>query len=101
MTTLRNERGYEMPRRAKPLSARRAETAPPGRHYDGDGLHLLVREDGSAFWVFRFTSAGRTREAGLGRARGRNAVTLAEARAKAAQLRQQVRDGVDPLAERE
>jgi integrase len=60
-----------------------------------------VREDGSGFWVFRFTSGGRTREAGLGRARGRNAVTLAEARAKATKLRQQVRDGVDPLAERE
>jgi integrase len=90
-----------MPRRAKPLSARRAETAPPGRHYDGDGLHLLVREDGSGFWVYRFTSGGRTREAGLGRARGRNAVTLAEARAKATKMRQQVRDGIDPLTERD
>jgi integrase len=89
-----------MPRRAKPLSARRAETAPPGRHYDGDGLHLLVRADGTGFWVFRFTSNGRTREAGLGRARGRNAVSLAEARLKASKLRQQVRDGVDPLEER-
>jgi integrase len=100
MTASRNARNA-MPRRAKPLSARRAETAPPGRHYDGDGLHLWVKPDGSGFWVFRFSLHGRTREAGLGRARGRNAVSLAKAREAAAKLRELVRADVDPLTERD
>jgi integrase len=40
------------------------------------------------------------REMGLGRARGRNAVTLAEARGKAGALHRLVRAGVDPLDQR-
>jgi len=54
-----------------------------------------------AFWLFRYSSGGKVREAGLGRARGHNAVPLAEARERARQLREQVRAGKDPLAERE
>jgi hypothetical protein len=40
------------------------------------------------------------REIGLGRARGTNAVTLANAREKAAELYRVVEAGLDPLAER-
>jgi hypothetical protein len=38
---------------------------------------------------------------GLGRARGRNAVSLVGARTKAAELHKRVRAGVDPLAQRD
>ncbi len=90
-----------MPVRAAGLTAAKVKTAPPGRYGDGDGLYLFVRAPESAYWVFRFTRAGKMREMGLGRARGRNAVLLAEARDRAAPLFKQVRAGLDPLAERD
>lgn len=91
-----------MPRRATPLTAAAVKTKPPGRYADGDGLYLLVREGGTAFWIFRFKLAGgKMREMGLGRARdGKNAVSLAAARDAAAPLYRLVRDGRDPLEER-
>ena len=54
----------------------------PGYYVDGGGLYLRVAPGGSKGWVFRFTQAGKTREAGLG---GCSAVSLAAAR-EAAQL---------------
>jgi integrase len=100
-----------MPQRATPLTAQGAARAVPGRHYDGDGLCLLVRkgqarpnaepEPDQAWWLFRFSSNGKVREMGLGRARGPTAVTLSAARASAAALRDAVRAGLDPLAQRE
>jgi integrase len=87
--------------RAAGLTAAKVKTAPTGRYGDGDGLYLLVRSPTSAFWVFRFTRAGRMREMGLGRARGQNAVALVDARAKAGLLHQAVVAGRDPLADRE
>ncbi len=83
------------------LSALRVKTAEPGKHGDGDGLYLLVRDVDSAFWVFRYKRAGRIREMGLGRARGRNSVSLAEAREKASTLWRMHKAGIDPLAARE
>ena len=90
-----------MPRRATPLSAQKVARAGLGRHYDGDGLQLVVRDQALAWWVLRYTIGGKTREMGLGRARGPNAVSLAAARAAAAGFRQTIRQGLDPLAERE
>lgn len=90
-----------MPRRAAGLSAQRVKLAGPGRYGDGNGLYLLVRENGTRFWVFRYTIAGRLREIGLGRAGiDRAAVPLAEARDKAAALYRLARVGVDPLEQR-
>jgi integrase len=89
-----------MPVRATPLTAAKVETAKPGRYGDGDGLYLLVRDNGTAFWLFRYFLRGKMREMGLGRARGPNAVSLADARGVAAPLRRLVRNGVDPLDQR-
>ena len=86
--------------KAAGLCAAKVRTALTGRYGDGDGLYLTVRVNGSAFWVFRYTK-GKMREMGLGRARGQNAVSLAQARTKAGELHRQVRAGTDPLAERE
>ncbi|WP_422864707.1 Arm DNA-binding domain-containing protein [Endosaccharibacter trunci] len=58
----------------------KVKLAPPARYHDGDGLALLVRSVESAFWMFRYMRDGRSREAGLGRARVRNAVPLSVAR---------------------
>ena len=103
-----------MPKRATPLSAAKVRVSGPGRYADGDGLYLFVRRPAGlpdatvpvlaascpAFWVFRYVLGGRMREMGLGRARGPNAVSLAEARGAANPLWRLVRNGVDPLDQR-
>ena len=108
-----------MPRRAVGLTAAKVVSAKPGRYGDGDGLYLMVRDNGTRFWVFRYTpKGGKLREMGLGRApvgketnpdgtpreKGpidRNAVSLSEARDRASALYRMVRDGMDPLAQRD
>jgi integrase len=91
-----------MPRKAAGLTAVTVRNAKPGRYGDGGGLFLLVREGGAKFWLFRYRTAGKMREMGLGRAGGdAGAVTLADAREKARALHDVVRAGKDPLAERE
>lgn len=89
------------------LSARKAETmTEPGRHSDGGGLYLAI-ETGEAArraWVFMYRErgSGRRRELGLGAALGpkRSGLTLAEARAKAADIRKMLGQGKDPKRER-
>ena len=69
----------------------------PGRYNDGDGLMLLVKSETSRTWVLRVTVAGKRRDIGLGSLK---VVTLAEARLAAFELRRQIAQGVDPVAER-
>lgn len=65
---------------------------------DGSGLALLVRQDGKQQrWVQRITVAGKMREVGHG---SYPAVTLAKARAAAKKIRDDVAEGLDPLAVR-
>jgi len=91
-----------MPRRAKGVTAVQVEKgSKAGRYGDGGGLYLLVRSKEAKFWLFRYVRDGKMREMGLGPATGRTAVSLADARAKARTLHDMVRDGKDPLAERE
>ena len=91
-----------MPRRARGLTAAQVEKGTkPGRYGDGAGLYLLVRSPHAKFWLFRYTRSGKMHEMGLGPAKGRTAVSLAQARAKARQLHDAVREGRDPLAERD
>lgn len=78
------------------LTARRVETAKPGKHEDGHGLRLVVTASGARKWVLRYMRRGKRTEMGLGSAFD---VSLAEARKKAATARKQLADGVDPLAE--
>jgi integrase len=82
------------------LSPPAIKHAKPGRHCDGNGLFLLVKETGKKSWVFRYKLAGRERDMGLGGAYGPGSVTLAEARARAVELRKLVRAGVDPITDR-
>ena len=83
------------------LSSLTVKNAKPGRHGDGQGLYLLVKETGARSWVYRYTMIGKTRDIGLGQAGGSGAVTLAEARNLAAAYRVKVKSGIDPLAERD
>jgi integrase len=88
-----------MARQLKRLTARSvAAMTKPGRHADGGNLYLTVSRTGAAVskrWTFMFSFAGKQREAGFGSA---DAVTLAEARAKAAEWRSLLAKGIDPLA---
>lgn len=79
------------------LTALKVKNAKPGRHADGRGLCLLVKESGARTWVLRMQRNGRRRDYGLGSALD---VSLAEAREAALALRRQVREGHDPIAER-
>lgn len=68
-----------------------------GRYADGDGLYLHVRASGSKCWIFRFRQSGRLQEMGLGSIRD---VSLGQAREQVEGLRKQLRDGLNPIAER-
>lgn len=82
------------------LTAKQITTLPVGLHGDGGNLYLSVRPGGSRQWVMRYRHGGRQRELGLGGA-GAHALTLAAARSAAEKVRVQLRQGLDPLAERE
>tara|TARA_R110002072_G_scaffold301401_1_gene481070 strand:- start:5462 stop:6763 length:1302 start_codon:yes stop_codon:yes gene_type:complete len=80
------------------LSAVEVKTKANAGHYaDGGGLYLQVSKWGTKSWVFKFTLRGRTRGMGLGPI---HTFSLAEARAKAADLRKTVAEGRDPIEER-
>lgn len=90
-----------MPRKLhKALTPLEVRNAKPGRHTDGGGLNLLVKENGARSWVYRFMLKGKARDMGLGAASGPEAISLSAARDKADALRMKVKAGVDPLAER-
>jgi integrase len=79
------------------LTARKVETAKPGKYSDGGNLYLIVSETGARKWVLRFTWRGKPKEMGLGSASG---VLLAEAREKAATARRQIAQGINPIDQR-
>jgi integrase len=87
------------------LTVREVQAARDGDHADGGGLLLRVRGE-SASWVFRFTSpGGRRREMGLGVATRGSAKlagdTLTGARDIAHKARELLRQGLDPIDQRD
>lgn len=80
-----------------PLTVKNAK---PGRHADGGGLHLLVKESGARSWVYRFMLNGNARDIGLGAA-GPDGISLAQARDSRDALRLKVKSGIDPVLERQ
>jgi integrase len=80
------------------LSQMKAKNLGSGKYSDGQGLWLVKRDLSKGKWVLRIVFGGKRREMGLGRWPD---VSIAEARERAAAARKIVRDGVDPIAERE
>lgn len=81
---------------AKPGSSRK--DAGPFKLADGGGLYLLVHPaDGARYWRMNFTFGGKYRTLAFGRY---PAVTLAQARARRDEAREQIAAGIDPTAER-
>jgi integrase len=98
---VRSLTGAEMPRKLhNALTPLAVKNAKQGRHADGGGLHLLVKQTGARSWVYRFMLNGKSRDVGLGAA-GQGGMSLADARDEAAALRLKVKAGIDPLEERD
>src|SRR5262245_27966557 len=74
-----------------------ARDLPAGMYADGAGLYLQVTGAGAKSWMFRFSLNGKAREMGLG---SLSAISLADARAKAAECRRLRQDGIDPIEAR-
>ena len=79
------------------LTARKVDTAKPGKYSDGGNLYLIVSKTGAKKWVLRFTWRGRAKEMGLGSA---FSVPLADAREKAAAARRKIARDLNPIEER-
>ena len=80
------------------LTAATVRRIGPGRHADGNGLYLEVKDSGARRWFLRTVVNGHRRDVGLG---GCSLVSLAEARDLARELRKVARAGGDPVAERD
>lgn len=92
-----------MARDIQRLTARKVETLKTaGRYADGEGLYLIVDATGAKRWIFLFRWEGRLKEMGLGGIKARKdkpAVSLADAREKAAKARELVHAGRNPIFE--
>ena len=89
-----------MPKRAKELTAIEVKRITrTGFHAVGGvaGLHLRVTDSGAKHWILRAKSGARRRDFGLG---PYPEVLLAQARDNAREIKQAIRDGRDPIAER-
>lgn len=94
-----------MPRKARELSALEVKRLKhPGVRGNSnfavggvDGLQLQITPTGARSWLLRLTSAGKRRSLGLG---SYPSVTLAQARERAREMRDQAWRGEDPLEAR-
>lgn len=69
----------------------------PGKYFDGHGLYLELTKAGGRYWRLKYRMAGIERRVALG---VYPAVSLKEARLRAAGERERLAAGLDPLAER-
>lgn len=69
-----------------------------GKHADGQGLWLVKRDKVFGKWTLRLIVDGKRREMGLGRWPD---VSIGEARERAADARRSLRDGTDPISDRQ
>ena len=81
----------------KLTAVKAAKARGPATLHDGGGLYLRVSKTGSKSWVFRFQIDGKRRDMGLG---GFPDISLADARALAAEHRKRRQGGIDPLETR-
>ncbi len=89
--------GNQMPKLASEMGALAvSKVNTPGLHFVGyiTGLALQVKGSGAKSWILRCVVGGRRRDMGLG---SYPSVGLAQARQKAAEARELIRQGVDPI----
>ncbi len=87
-----------MPKVVTPLNDTKIKNAKPkSADYtisDGDGLHLLIKSNGSKIWQFRYTKNLKRHLTNLG---NYPALGLAEAREKRAVYQKELANGINPL----
>ena len=88
-----------MPKIAKELSAVDVRRLGAGMHAVGGvaGLHMQVTDSGARSWLLRVRIGEKRREVGLG---SFPEVSLARARERAAEAKDAIRAGIDPVEER-
>lgn len=88
-----------MPKIAKELTAIEVKRLAAGVHPVGgvSGLYLQVSDTGGRSWLLRTPIGGKRREIGLGSYPG---VSLKDARRAAAETKQQIKAGIDPIEEK-
>ena len=69
----------------------------PGYFAAGNGLYFRVSKEGTGFWLVRYTINKKRREISIGRYPD---LTLANATVEAAKIKIDVREGIDPQAEK-
>jgi len=74
-----------------------SKSGKPGRHAAGAGLYFRISSVGTSSWIVRYTVFGKRREMTLG---NYPTMSLADAYARAAQIKEDCKNDVDPLAER-
>ena len=70
----------------------------PGRYSIGNGLYFRISNEGSGFWVVRYSIHDKRREITLGRYPD---LSLADANAETTLIKRDVKNKIDPLAERQ
>lgn len=98
-------RGCEMPKMVpelSPIEVKRLVHPGKGRNAmvavgGVSGLHLQITPGGSRSWILRATVGAKRRDIGLG---GYPDVTLAQARERAREAKDQIWRGIDPIEER-
>lgn len=83
---------------ATSLSRQSLQTLWNGKYADGKGLWLVKSSKNAGKWMLRLVVSGRRREMGLGPWPD---VSIAEARERSSMARRRLRDGVDPVKERQ
>lgn len=69
----------------------------PFKLADGDGLFLVIQPNGSKLWRFRYRLQGAERSLSIGPF---PKVTIAEARARREQAKEQIANGIDPSVQK-
>jgi Arm DNA-binding domain len=72
-------------------------TGKPSKHFDGDGLFLLINSPKSRWWRFKYRFDGKEKLLSLGTY---PEITLKAARERCLDARRLVANGIDPSAER-
>ena len=70
----------------------------PGYYSDGGNLYLRVSKELNKTWAFYYKKNGKRTELGFG---SLNDISLEQARDKASELRKQLKNGVDPIEEKQ
>ena len=92
-----DERNDDVKRTGKLTALRTQRLTKAGRYADGNGLYLQISKTGSKSWLYRYMISGRARSMGLGPLA---AVSLAQARKRAAAAHGQRYDTGDPIEAR-